>query len=100
VVAKALFFVFVAAVAVDAALLFKTREGIFARRAMADKLSNGDENEIRILLENLRQILDNRNPRRSTRPGGQVSTSTFLDALCQLGRTMRRRAIVALRANS
>lgn len=52
VVAKALFFVFVVAVAVDAALLFRPREGIFARRAMADKLSNGDENEIRIFLEN------------------------------------------------
>lgn len=49
---KALFFLFTAAVATDLILLYRTRRGISGERAMADRLSNGDENEILIHLRN------------------------------------------------
>jgi len=50
---KALFFVFLAAQITDLILLFRVRRGLTGKRLLADKLSNGDENEITIYLENL-----------------------------------------------
>ncbi len=41
-----------AAVLVDAALLWGAGRALIARRAVADKLSNGSENQVRIYLEN------------------------------------------------
>jgi len=49
---KALFFLFTGAVAADLILLYRTRRGISGKRSMADRLSNGDENEIVIHLHN------------------------------------------------
>jgi len=49
---KALFFVFVAIVLTDLILLYRTQRGISGDRSMADRLSNGDENEIVIHLRN------------------------------------------------
>ncbi len=37
---------------IDILILFKPREGIFASRSMAERLSNGDQNEIRVYLSN------------------------------------------------
>lgn len=51
-IAKALFFVFLAALLVDLLLLYGTGAGIKARRFAPEKLSNGDENEIRLFIEN------------------------------------------------
>ncbi len=51
-IAKALFFVFLFALVVDLLLLYGTGTGIKARRFAPEKLSNGDENEIRLFIEN------------------------------------------------
>ncbi len=48
---KVLFFVFMGAQLTDLILLFRVRRGLFGKRICADKLSNGDENEISIYLE-------------------------------------------------
>lgn len=48
---KILFYLFVAAVFTDLILLFRVRQGLYGERSTPDKLSNGDENEIRILLQ-------------------------------------------------
>ncbi len=47
------FFAFVILLVYDYLLLFAKNKGFFARRSMAERLSNGDENIIRIDLENL-----------------------------------------------
>src|SRR5690606_8291551 len=47
-----LLLILVAAVAADALLLFRSQRGIYGYRFTPEKLSNGDENEIRIYLEN------------------------------------------------
>lgn len=52
VIAKALFFIYVAIVLTEIILLFRTRKGLHGYRFTPEKLSNGDENEIRIHLEN------------------------------------------------
>lgn len=52
VIAKALFFIYVAIVVTEIILLFRTRKGLNGYRFTPEKLSNGDENEIRIHLEN------------------------------------------------
>lgn len=52
VIAKALFFIYVAIVVTEIILLFRTRKGLHGYRFTPEKLSNGDENEIRIHLEN------------------------------------------------
>jgi uncharacterized protein (DUF58 family) len=39
-------------VAADAFVLFKSKTGLFARRNLADRLSNGDDNPVTIYLEN------------------------------------------------
>jgi uncharacterized protein (DUF58 family) len=49
---KILFLILVAVLLTDGLLLFRTRKGIFGYRFTPDKLSNGDENEIRIYCEN------------------------------------------------
>ena len=52
-VAKGIFFLWLALSLTDLILLFRTRIGIRGTRKAPEKLSNGDENEIKILLENL-----------------------------------------------
>lgn len=49
---KGLFFLFLAVLITDVLLLYRIRKGLSGRRLTADKLSNGDENEISILLQN------------------------------------------------
>lgn len=51
-IAKLLLIGFGALVLIDALLLFRTQNGIFARRETPEKLSNGDQNPISIYLEN------------------------------------------------
>lgn len=51
VIPKLLFFVFVLAQVVDLVLLFRVKRGLHGDRIVADKLSNGDDNEIAIYLE-------------------------------------------------
>jgi uncharacterized protein (DUF58 family) len=50
--AKLLFAVFVLLILVDYISLFRLQNGFFSRRDMAEKLSNGSENEIFLYLEN------------------------------------------------
>ncbi len=49
---KILFFVLLAVLLTELILLFRVKRGLAGRRIMSDKLSNGDENEISIYLEN------------------------------------------------
>jgi uncharacterized protein (DUF58 family) len=49
---KFLFFVFLSAQLTDLILLYRVKRGLSGKRFLADKLSNGDENEISIYLEN------------------------------------------------
>jgi uncharacterized protein (DUF58 family) len=49
---KALFFLFVGLVVTDIILLFRISKGITGYRIMPEKLSNGDENELSIHLQN------------------------------------------------
>jgi uncharacterized protein (DUF58 family) len=49
---KILFFIFLAAQLTDLILLFRVKRGLSGKRISADKLSNGDENEISVYLEN------------------------------------------------
>lgn len=51
-IAKILFFLLTATIVTDMILLFRTRKGLHGYRFTPDKLSNGDENEIRIHVEN------------------------------------------------
>jgi uncharacterized protein (DUF58 family) len=51
-VPKILFLVLMACIVTDIVLLFGTRKGVYGHRITPEKLSNGDENEIRILIEN------------------------------------------------
>jgi len=50
--AKAGFFVIIVLLMIDTLLLYRAKTGVTARREMAERLSNGDENEIKIHLEN------------------------------------------------
>lgn len=52
IVPKILFLILLAVLVADGFLLFQTRNGIYGYRVTPDKLSNGDENEIRIYCEN------------------------------------------------
>jgi uncharacterized protein (DUF58 family) len=52
IIPKILFFIFIAVILTDIILLFRTRKGVHGYRYTPEKLSNGDENEIRITLEN------------------------------------------------
>lgn len=49
---KILFFLFVSVAIADIIVLYRVKKGIHAVRFVPEKLSNGDENEIRIFLEN------------------------------------------------
>jgi uncharacterized protein (DUF58 family) len=49
---KILFLIGVALVLTDLILLFRTRKGLMGQRLTPEKLSNGDENELKIILEN------------------------------------------------
>jgi uncharacterized protein (DUF58 family) len=51
-IAEILFFIFVATALTDILLLYRTRKGLHGNRVTPEKLSNGDENEIRLYLEN------------------------------------------------
>lgn len=51
VVPKVIFYVLMAALVTDILLLFRVRVGMRGERSVADKLSNGDDNEIKIKLE-------------------------------------------------
>lgn len=50
---KALFILLLAALISDLIILFRIKRGLIGHRFTAEKLSNGDQNEIRIFLENL-----------------------------------------------
>lgn len=52
IISKALFFLLLATILTDFILLFRTRKGLHGYRFTPEKLSNGDENEIKIHLEN------------------------------------------------
>lgn len=51
-IAKLLLIALIALLLVDIVLLYRLKKGIFARRLVADRLSNGDDNEVSIYLEN------------------------------------------------
>ncbi len=50
--ARVLFFALTALLLLDLVLLYATKNALFARREVADRLSNGDENPVAIFLEN------------------------------------------------
>lgn len=52
IVPKLLFLLFLSLVAADIIILFRIRQGVHAVRFAPEKLSNGDENEIRIFVDN------------------------------------------------
>ena len=52
IIPKILFLIFVAVQLTDLLLLFRVKRGLSGKRILADRLSNGDENEISIYLEN------------------------------------------------
>lgn len=52
VLSKTLFFFLIAFILTDAILLFRIKKGIHGYRITPEKLSNGDENELKIYLEN------------------------------------------------
>ena len=51
-VASLLFLVLLAVTLMDCLLLFRVQKGIYARRICPDKLSNGDDNELQLYIEN------------------------------------------------
>jgi uncharacterized protein (DUF58 family) len=52
IIPKILFFVLLGTVLTDLILLFRVQRGLKGERIVADRLSNGDENEIKVFLEN------------------------------------------------
>lgn len=46
------FFILIALIGVDLIFMFKQKKGVFIRRDLPDRLSNGDENELHIYAEN------------------------------------------------
>ena len=50
--AEILFFIMLATALTDILLLYRTRKGLQGSRVTPEKLSNGDENEIRLHLQN------------------------------------------------
>lgn len=53
IIPRTLFYFFVAIFLTDVILLYRTRQGITGNRITPDKLSNGDNNELRIIIQNL-----------------------------------------------
>lgn len=51
-VAKLLFYIFCGATLIEIIFLYRTKDGIDASRELPEKLSNGDENDIILLLQN------------------------------------------------
>ena len=51
-ITQMLFFVFILMLLVDGIMLYRPKNGIFARREAPERLSNGDENPVSIYLEN------------------------------------------------
>ena len=51
-ITQMLFFVFILMILVDGIMLYRPKNGIFARRKAPERLSNGDENPLSIYLEN------------------------------------------------
>lgn len=51
-VVQALLFAAILALLVDIALLYRWKDGVFARREATDKLSNGDDNPVEVYVEN------------------------------------------------
>jgi uncharacterized protein (DUF58 family) len=51
-ISKILFFILLALLLTDSILLFRTKKGLSGHRFTPEKLSNGDNNELRIYLEN------------------------------------------------
>ena len=52
IVAQYVLYIFAGLAFADAVILFSRRSGVFARRDTMDKLSNGDDNEVQIVIEN------------------------------------------------
>ncbi len=52
VIARVLFLVMVVMVILDMLILFNTRKGIFSRRTVGERLSNGDDNQVTVYIEN------------------------------------------------
>lgn len=51
-IAKIFLIAFVTIILLESAILFSNKKGVFAERVLAERLSNGDENEIKIILTN------------------------------------------------
>lgn len=51
-VAKVALIAFVTIILIETIILFSNKKGLYAQRVMAERLSNGDENEIKIILTN------------------------------------------------
>jgi uncharacterized protein (DUF58 family) len=51
-ITQMLFFIFILMLFVDGIMLFRPKKGIFARREVPERLSNGDDNPLSIYLEN------------------------------------------------
>ena len=52
VIARVLFLVMVVMVILDILMLYNTRKGIFSRRTVGERLSNGDDNQVTVYIEN------------------------------------------------
>ena len=52
-IAKILLISFITVVFVETLILFSTKKNIFAKRILSERLSNGDDNEIKIILTNI-----------------------------------------------
>jgi uncharacterized protein (DUF58 family) len=52
IIPKILFFIFLGLIITDSLLLYRTKKGLYGHRFTPEKLSNGDDNELRIYLEN------------------------------------------------
>lgn len=52
VIARVFFLVMVVMVILDILMLYNTRKGIFSRRTLGERLSNGDDNQVTVYVEN------------------------------------------------
>jgi uncharacterized protein (DUF58 family) len=55
-IAKLLFVVFLALLVIDILLLYNARKGVFSRRIVPERLSNGDDNQITIYVESFYKL--------------------------------------------
>ncbi|OEK05948.1 DUF58 domain-containing protein [Roseivirga misakiensis] len=56
VIAEGLFYLAIACILIDVLLLYRTKDGIQIERLCTEKFSNGDDNPIRLIIENLYPI--------------------------------------------